>query len=65
MDLTTLIVDLLRKKEEEEALNAGGPTAGASPTPTPATLGSGAASKAALELLKRKSAPMEYVDSVQ
>ncbi len=63
MDLVTLIVDLLRKKEEDAALNAGGPVASGN-TPTPEMLGSGGAQKAAEALLKRKSQPMEYVDSL-
>lgn len=79
MDIATLIVDLLRKKEEQKALNKGGLTLGTpesdaalaaqgvatGPTPTPGMLGSGMAQQAAIELLRKKSAPMEYVDSVQ
>lgn len=62
--LTSLIVDLLRKKEEEKALMQGGPTAGVGSTPTPGMLGDGAAARAAELLLKRKSRPMDVADSI-
>lgn len=64
MDLTRMIVDLLRKKEENAALSKGGPVAGVTPTPTPDMLGSGGAALAAEALLKQKSKPMKYVDSL-
>lgn len=62
-DLTTLIVDLLRKKEEEKALMNGGPTAGVQAQATPGMLGSGAAQKAAEMILRQKMAPMQAADA--
>lgn len=61
--LAQAVIDLLRRKKGEAAPASAEPARVR--TPTPGMLGSGAAQKAAVELLRRKSAPMDYVDSAQ
>lgn len=63
--LVQMIVDILRRGKENTALNQGGPMAGASPQASPEMLGSGGAAMAGEALMKRKTAPMQTVDSLQ
>ena len=63
-DIATLIVDLLRKKQEEEALDKGG-LVDKTRRPSPEMLGTGGAAKAAEALLRQQSTPMQYVDSLK
>lgn len=77
MDLTTLIVDLLRNKQDSEAVHAGegqmSPEAAlallkAQSTPmkpSPEMLGSGAAQRAGAQITGRDAQIMKLVDEAQ
>lgn len=64
--LAQAVVDLLRsKKAEGGERHHAAPAATKIRTPAPEMLGSGGAQRAAVELLRRKTAPMDYVDNLK